>query len=63
MGNIVYIATSLDGFIAKKNGSIDWLNEIPNPGGSDYGFNDFMENIDAIVMGRHTFELDLTYTE
>ena len=63
MANIVYIATSLDGFIAKKNGSIDWLNEIPNPDGSDYGFGDFMNNIDAIVMGRRTFELVLTFNE
>ena len=61
MPNKVYIAASLDGFIAKKNGSIDWLNEIPNPDGSDYGFNDFMNNIDAIVMGRNTFELVLTF--
>ena len=61
MANFVYIATSLDGFIAKKNGSIDWLNEIPNPDGSDYGFSDFMNNIDAIVMGRNTFELVLTF--
>jgi dihydrofolate reductase len=63
MANFVYIATSLDGFIAKKNGSIDWLNEIPNPDGNDYGFSDFMNNIDAIVMGRNTFELVLTFEE
>lgn len=63
MSNIVYIATSLDGFIAKKDGGIDWLFEIPNPVGSDYGFSEFMKNVDAIVMGRNTFELVLTFNE
>jgi len=61
MKNIVYIATSIDGFIAKKDGNIDWLMETPNPDGSDFGFNDFMENIDAIIMGRITFEQVLAF--
>ena len=52
----VYIAQSLDGFIADKNGELDWLNEIPNPDNSDFGFAEFISNIDAIVMGRNTFE-------
>lgn len=56
MKNIIYIATSIDGFIARKDGNIDWLMEIPNPEGSDFGFNDFIKDIDAIVMGRNTFE-------
>ena len=53
---IVYIATSLDGHIAKKDGNIDWLMEVPNPENSDYGFREFMERIDGIIMGRNTFE-------
>ena len=61
MSNIVYIATSIDGFIAKKDGGINWLLEVPNPDGSDFGYNDFMTKIDAIVMGRNTFELVLTF--
>jgi dihydrofolate reductase len=61
MPNIVYIATSLDGYIAKKDGSIEWLMEIPNPNGSDLGFGEFIKSIDAIVMGRNTFELVLTF--
>ncbi|KAF0139961.1 MAG: bifunctional deaminase-reductase domain-containing protein [Stygiobacter sp.] len=61
MPNIVYIATSLDGFIAKKDGGIDWLLETPNPEGSDFGFSEFMKSVDAIVMGRNTFELVLTF--
>lgn len=56
MTNIVYIATSLDGFIADKNGNLDWLNAIPNPEQSDFGWAKFLNSIDAIVMGRKTFE-------
>jgi dihydrofolate reductase len=61
--NYVYIATSLDGFIASSDGGLDWLTEIPNPEQSDYGFAEFMRNIDAIVMGRKTFETVLTFGE
>ena len=56
MANIVYIATSLDGYIADKNGNLDWLHSIPNPEGNDFGFGDFMNRVDALVMGRNTFE-------
>jgi dihydrofolate reductase len=63
MSNIVYIATSLDGFIAKKDGGIDWLLNIPNPDNSDYGFSEFMKTIDAIVIGRNTYELVLTFNQ
>jgi len=61
MVNTVYIATSLDGYIARKDGGIDWLTEIPNPEQSDYGFSAFMERMDGIVMGRKTFELVQTF--
>jgi dihydrofolate reductase len=61
MANYVYIATSLDGFIATVDGGIDWLNEIPNPQKSDYGYAEFMSGIDALVMGRGTFEKVLTF--
>ena len=61
MANHVYIATSLDGFIATSDGGLDWLEEIPNPDKNDYGYGDFMKNIDAIVMGRKTFEKVLTF--
>lgn len=56
MTNSVYIATSLDGFIATREGGLNWLNEVPNPDESDYGFAEFISGIDAIVMGRNTFE-------
>ncbi|MGE5354129.1 MAG: dihydrofolate reductase family protein [Acidobacteriota bacterium] len=56
MSAYVYIAQSLDGFIAKSDGGIEWLLEIPNPEGSDWGFGEFMDRIDAVIMGRNTFE-------
>ncbi len=63
MANYVYIAMSLDGFIATVGGGLDWLNDIPNPDQSDYGFADFMSKIDAVVMGRNTYEKVLTFGE
>lgn len=55
--NIVFIARSLDGFIAGKNGELDWLEMIPNPEGVEMGFANLMQEIDAIVMGKTTFEV------
>jgi len=64
--NIVYIATSVDGFIATKDGGLDWLNEKPDPSDdaprnentdtpeSQNSFSNFMKRIDALVMGRIT---------
>lgn len=54
--NSVFIATSLDGYIADKNGGLDWLHAIPNPDNNDMGYAEFTANIDALVMGRTTFE-------
>jgi dihydrofolate reductase len=61
MTTYVYIAQSLDGYIADKDGTVDWLNEIPNPENSDFGFAEFMDKIDAVVMGRNTFEQVMTF--
>lgn len=64
MNATVFIAASLDGFIARENGDIDWLTSIDGgEAGEDYGFKDFMDSLDAIVMGRNTFELVSTFTE
>jgi dihydrofolate reductase len=49
----VFIGTSLDGFIARPNGSFDFL---PEGGGEPHGYNEFMTTIDALVIGRKTFE-------
>ena len=55
--NIVYIAKSLDGFIADRNDGLEWLHSIPNPENDDMGWIVFNERIDAIIMGRRTFEV------
>ena len=55
-GNKVFIATSLDGFIADKDGGIDFLHSIANPENIDMGYLEFISQIDALVMGRRTFE-------
>lgn len=57
MSNIVYIATSLDGYISDKDDGLDWLDSIPNPDNIDMGYGDLMNRIDALVMGRKTFEV------
>lgn len=54
--NHVFIAASLDGFIADKDGGIDWLHSTPNPDNIDMGYTEFISKIDALVMGRTTFE-------
>jgi dihydrofolate reductase len=56
----VYIAASMDGFIARQNGDLDWL-PAGEEGGDDFGYTDFMSTIDHIVMGRNTFEKLLTF--
>jgi dihydrofolate reductase len=56
MSNIVFVATSLDGYIADKDGELDWLQSIPNPDNLDMGWATFIDRIDALVMGRKTFE-------
>lgn len=61
MSNIVYIAASLDGFIADKDGGLEWLQNTPNPDGIDFGYKDFIDRIDAIIMGRRTFEVVLGF--
>lgn len=59
----VFIATSLDGFIARENGGIDWLPTPDLEDGEDYGYNAFIETVDAMVMGRNTYELVLAFDE
>lgn len=63
MANIVYIATSLDGFIAKKDGSLDWLTEYSDTGQGDFGFAAFMDSVDAVIMGRKTFDTVVAFGE
>jgi dihydrofolate reductase len=53
----VFVGTSLDGFIARPNGDFDFL---PADGGEPHGYEEFIATVDAIVMGRNTFETVLT---
>lgn len=55
-----YVAASIDGFIARKNGSVDWLDQF-NDSGEDYGYQAFYDSVDALIMGRSTYEQILTF--
>jgi dihydrofolate reductase len=50
----VFIACSLDGFIAGPDGDLSWL---PEPGGDDHGFGSFLDGISALLMGRATYRV------
>src|SRR5215216_4373737 len=54
----VFIGTSVDGFIARANGDLDWL---PPGGGEPHGYDEFMASVDALVIGRKTFETVLAF--
>jgi dihydrofolate reductase len=54
----IFIGTSLDGFIARANGDLDFL---PPGGGEPHGYDEFMASVDALVIGRKTFETVLTF--
>lgn len=57
---IVYIAVSLDGYIAKADGDISWLSAVEQEG-EDYGYSKFIETIDTVIMGRKTYHKVLTF--
>ncbi len=60
----VFIATSLDGFIARQDGDISWLtNTDYSIESEDFGFAEFYASVDAIVMGRKTYETALGFSE
>ncbi|WP_315921170.1 dihydrofolate reductase family protein [Mesorhizobium sp. SP-1A] len=56
----VFIAASLDGYIACKDGNIDWLS-LPGGETEDHGYNDFFSTIDGIIMGRGTYDVVSTF--
>ncbi|QPC47855.1 dihydrofolate reductase family protein [Mangrovibacillus cuniculi] len=57
---IVYIAASLDGFIAKKDDTIDFLSVVEKEN-EDYGYYGFVETVDTVIMGRKTYEKVLSF--
>ncbi len=56
MPNHVFVGMSLDGYIADADNSVQWLNDYPQEMGADSHFSNFMESMDALIMGRRTFE-------
>ena len=52
---ILYIAISLDGYVADNNGSVDWLGGVDVDYAGDYGYDDFIANVDTVVMGGRTY--------
>ena len=52
----LYIATSLNGKIATPDGSVDWLEAIPNPEKIDHGYADFYQSIDTTIQGNKTYK-------
>lgn len=57
---ILYIAQSLDGFIAREDNDIGWLSIVEQEG-EDYGYGEFVKSIDTVIMGRKTYEKVLSY--
>ncbi len=56
----VFIGMSVDGFIARADGDIGWLDDHSDPN-EDHGYTDFMSSMDGFVMGRATFQKVLTF--
>ena len=66
MKTSIYIATTLDGYIARENGALDWLpgsdgHVDESMGDEDYGYKEFMASVDTLVMGRNTYELVIAF--
>lgn len=55
----IYISTSIDGFIARKDNSLDWLDCVED-GSEDYGFNHFLNSVDGVILGRKTYHVAAT---
>ncbi|CAF3760210.1 unnamed protein product [Rotaria sp. Silwood1] len=58
---ILYTAVSIDGFIAREDGNIDWLSSYNNENNDDHGYNSFYENIDITLIGRKTYQQILSF--
>ena len=55
-----YVASSLDGYIAKEDGDVSWLEEL-NISMEDAGYNEFYSTVEALVMGRKTYEMIVSF--
>ena len=54
----VFVGTSVDGYIARPNGALDFL---PPDGGEPHGYDEFMASVNALIIGRHTYETVLAF--
>lgn len=52
---ILYVATSFDGFIARKNGSVDWLESLDNEK-EDFGYKEFLDSVQTVILGNTTYK-------
>lgn len=59
---LLYIATSIDGYIATKDGGVEWLSVVDGSG-SDYGYHAFYDSVDALIMGSKTYQQILDFGE
>ena len=59
---ILYIAASLDGYIAKPNDDLSFLNAVQREG-EDYGYQEFMRSVDTVILGRKTYDWVMTQVE
>ena len=59
---ILYIATSINGFIARENGNVDWLDKF-NSSEEDFRYKDFFDSLNTVVMGNTTYNQILTFGE
>lgn len=57
----LYSSVSLDGYIARKDGRLDWLESINNPNQIDHDYESFYSGIDTLIMGRKTYDIILSY--
>jgi len=60
---ILYMASSVDGYIACPDGSVDWIDNNADLGNTDYNFDSFLVSVDTIIMGRKSYEQALSFGE
>lgn len=61
MDVIYYVALSLDGYIATRDGKVDWLADFQPGPTEDYGYQEFFEGVDTLIMGKNTYDQVLTF--